>query len=141
DARVATPLTWEEVPDCQPETFTIDTVAEVLARIGDPFEGIDRAVGSLEGLLELSTEHEAAGFGDAPWPPHFAKQAGEPPRVQPSKRRAGTVPAPAPGKSAGPTGRRRTTMPLIEVARAATKREALEGLERWKKRHPDVWPL
>ena len=79
-------------------------------------------------------------MGDAPWPPHFAKQAGEPPRVQPSKRRSGSVPRPAPGKSAGPTGRRRTTMPLIEVARAATEEEAMAGLERWKARHPDVWP-
>src|SRR5437660_1351331 len=127
DARVSTPLTWEEVPDCRPEAFTIDTVAERFARIGDPSEGIDETAGSLERLLELSAEHETAGFGDAPWPPHFAKQAGEPPRVQPSKRRSanrtkerdGVVPPPAPGKTAGPTGRRRTTMPLIEIARAA----------------------
>jgi bifunctional non-homologous end joining protein LigD len=147
DARVSTPLTWGEVPDCQPETFTIDTVPEAFARLGDPSEGFDKAVGSLEGLLELSAEHEAAGFGDAPWPPHFAKQAGEPPRVRPSKRRGGgrtkeregVVPPPAPGKTVGPTGRRRTRMPLIEVARAATESEAKEGLERWKARHPDTW--
>ena len=98
-------------------------------------------MGSLEPLLELSAEHEAGGLGDAPWPPHFAKQAGEPPRVQPSKRRTASVPPPAPGKTAGPTGRRRSTMPRIEVARAATRDEALAGLERWKERHQDVWPL
>jgi bifunctional non-homologous end joining protein LigD len=148
DARVSAPLRWEEVPDCDPEAFTIDSVPDRFARTGDPSEGIDEAAGSLEPLLELAEEHQAAGFGDAPWPPHFAKQAGEPPRVQPSKRRKdaaeavpqGVVPPPAPGKSAGPTGRRRTSMPLIEVARAATEAEAREGLERWKARHPEVWP-
>ena len=148
DARVSAPLRWDEVPDCEPEDFTIVTVPERFARIGDVSEGIDLAAGSLEALLELSAEHEAAGFGDAPWPPHFEKAAGEPPRVQPSKRRRaggpsqreGVVPPPAPGKTAGPTGRRRTTMPLIEIARAATQDEAMAGLERWRERHPDVWP-
>jgi bifunctional non-homologous end joining protein LigD len=147
DARISTPLSWEEVPDCDPGAFTIETVPQRFARIGDPSAGIDGAAGSLEPVLELSAEHEAAGFGDAPWPPHFAKQAGEPARVQPSKRRRtgsvpdreGVVPPPAPGKSAGPTGRRRTTMPLIEIARAATEQEAREGLERWRVKHPDVW--
>jgi bifunctional non-homologous end joining protein LigD len=149
DARVSMPLRWEEVADCQPEAFTIDTAPARFARDGDASEGIDGTAGSLEPLLELSAQHEAAGFADAPWPPHFVKQAGEPHRAQPSKRRtdagpperAGIVPPPAPGKTSGPTGRRRTTMPLIEVARAATQAEALEGLERWKARHPDVWPL
>ncbi len=143
DARVSAPLRWEEVPDCEPETYTIDTVPERFERIGDPSEGIDEAAGSLEPLLELSAEHEAAGFGDAPWPPHYEKQAGEPPRVQPSKRRKaareGAVPPPAPGKTVGPTGRRRSTMPLIEIARAATEADAMEGLQRWRERHPDVW--
>ena len=105
---------------------------------------MDEAVGSLDALLELSKEHEALGFGDAPWPPQFAKAEGEPPRVQPSSGRAGEaeegpVPPPAPGKSAGPTGRRRSTMPLIEIARAATEAEARPA---WiaGARHPDVWP-
>jgi DNA ligase D-like protein (predicted polymerase) len=146
DARVSAPLRWEEVPDCEPGAFTMDTVPERFDRIGDPFEGIDEAAGSLESLLELSAEHERVGFGDAPWPPHFAKGSGEPPRVQPSRRRksakatgAGVVPAPAPGKTVGPTGRRRTTMPLIEIARAATQDEAMEGLRRWRERHEDAW--
>jgi hypothetical protein len=144
DARVSAPLRWEEVPECEPGAFTIETVPERLAREGDPGEGIDGAAGSLDRLLELAAEHEAAGFGDAPWPPHFAKQEGEPPRVQPSKRRkapdaTGTVPPPAPGKKVGPTGRRRSSMPLIEIARAATKEEAMDGLARWRERHPHVW--
>jgi bifunctional non-homologous end joining protein LigD len=147
DARVSTPLLWDEVPGCDAEAFTVDTVPERFAERGDPFEHMDDAADSLERLLELSAQHEEAGFGDAPWPPHFAKQAGEPPRVQPSKRRKasgkperqGVVPPPAPGKRAGPTGRRRTTMPLIEVARAATEAEAREGLERWRERHPKAW--
>ncbi|MEW6059075.1 MAG: non-homologous end-joining DNA ligase [Actinomycetota bacterium] len=147
DARVSAPLSWDEVPDCEPEAFTIQTVPERFGSIGDPSAGIDEAAGSLEGLLQLSAEHEAAGFGDAPWPPHFAKAPGEPPRVRPSKRRKaggppareGIVPPPPPGKTVGPTGRRRTTVPVVEIARAATKDEAMEGLEAWKARHPDAW--
>ncbi len=146
DARVSAPLRWDEVAECDPAAFTIDTVPERVAAQGDPSEGIDEAAGSLEPLLELADQHEAAGFADAPWPPHFEKQAGEPARVQPSKRRRGTperggiVPPPAPGKSVGPTGRRRSSMPLIEIARAATTEEAMAGLERWRARHEDVWP-
>jgi bifunctional non-homologous end joining protein LigD len=160
DARVSTPLRWDEVPGCRPEAFTISTVPDRYARLGDPWAGMDEAVGSLDALLALADEHEAAGMPDAPWPPHYEKQEGEEPRVQPSKRRTegtrppaatqpgeatqpaeGTTPPPAPGKSAGPTGRRRSTMPLIEVARAASEAEARAGLGRWKERHPDVWPL
>jgi bifunctional non-homologous end joining protein LigD len=140
DARVSMPLRWEEVPGCDAAEFTMSTVPARVRERGDLSEGIDQAVGSLEALLELAAEHEAAGRGDAPWPPHFAKQEREPPRVQPSKRRReGDVPPPAPGKSAGPTGRRRTTMPLIEIARAATQAEAMEGLERWKRKHRGVF--
>ena len=138
DARVSAPLRWEEVPDSEQEAFTIDTVPARFAAIGDPFAEMDSDAGSLEALLALAAEHEAAGLGDAPWPPHFAKQPGEPPRVQPSKRRAGTVPAPAPGKKTGPTGRRRTTAPLIEIARAETQPQAMEALERWKERHAEA---
>ncbi len=144
DARVSTPLRWDEVPGCEAEAFTIDTVPARVAELGDPSEGIDEAAGSLDRLLELAAQHEAAGFGDAPWPPQYAKQEGEPARVQPSKRRRGTpekegiVPPPAPGKKTGPTGRRRTKAPLIEIARAETEAEAMQGLERWKARHPEV---
>ncbi len=151
DARVSTPLTWDEVPDCEPGDFTIDTVPARYAALGDLTAGIDASAGSLAPLLELAERHADEGLGDAPWPPHYAKQPGEPPRVQPSKRAAaeakqrvaaeGAVAAPAPGKTYGASGRRRTSMPLIEVARAATTDEAMAGLETWKARHPDVWPL
>jgi bifunctional non-homologous end joining protein LigD len=244
DARVSTPLRWDEVADCDPAAFTIDTVPARFAEVGDPWAEMDSAVGSLDGLLGVAERDEAAGLPDAPWPPHFVRQAGEEPRVQPSKRRAGrkttasgaanakgatakgtaaageTRTKGAAGKGAtakgatakggaegpedtsgaatgtkrnsagaepvsgtaeplsgtaeplsgtaepasaeaaaaaaktearaedggmgtvprSPTGRRQSKMPLIEVARAATKAEAMEGLERWKARHGDVWP-
>jgi DNA ligase D-like protein (predicted polymerase) len=147
DARVSAPLTWEELPTAELEAFTLATMPARFAQIGDPSKGIDEAAGSLDALLELSAQHEAAGFGDAPWPPHFVKQEGEPARVQLSRRKRedrppaakGEVPAPAPGKTVGPTGRRRTTAPLIEIARAATEAEARAGLQRWRARHAEVW--
>jgi bifunctional non-homologous end joining protein LigD len=132
DARVSAPLSWDEVPDCRPEAFTISRMPSRFASLGDLAAGIDDAAGTLEPLLELAARDEAAGLPDAPWPPHFVRQAGEEPRVQPSKRRA-------PGKAGGASGRRRSSMPLIEVARAATKAEAMAGLDRWKQRHPEAW--
>jgi DNA ligase D-like protein (predicted polymerase) len=143
DARVSTPLTWEEVPGCDPAAFTVATVPARFAARGDPWAGMDDAAGSLEPLLALAERDDDVGLGDAPWPPHYEKTEDEPPRVQPSKRRAereGEVPPPAPGKRSGPTGRRRTRAPLVEIARAATQQEALDGLERWKARHPEVVP-
>ena len=139
DARVSTPLRWDEVPGCEAEAFTIDTVPARFAAVGDPAEQMDAVPGSIDSLLRLAAEQEAAGLPDAPWPPHYAKQEGEAPRVQPSKRRAGKVPPPAPGKSVGPTGRRRTSVPLIEIARAKSEAEARAGLDRWRARHPKVW--
>jgi bifunctional non-homologous end joining protein LigD len=170
DARVSMPLRWDEVADVEPEDFTIATVPGLYAKRGDAGEGIDDAVGSLDALLELSERHEAEGQGDAPWPPNYAKQAGEPPRVQPSrKRRADTdyegrgleggpppeiqaeraaavavgdrnagLPTDWTGSRPTPTGRRRTSVPVIEISRAARKDEALAGLERWKERHPEA---
>ena len=145
DARVSAPLRWDEVASCEPEAFTIDTMPDRFARTGDPWAAMEAAVCSIEPLLALAAEHEAAGMPDAAWPPHYAKQADEPPRVQPSRRRngggsprQGAVPPPAPGKTTGPTGRRRTTLPLVEIARAATQAEGMEGLERWKRRHPEA---
>ena len=170
DARVSTPLTWDELPTCEAEAFTIATVPKRFAEIGDPGAGIDAAVGSLDALLELSRRDEAEGLGDAPWPPNYRKQAGEPPRVQPSRQRRAAADYDSPeaeaereknraamekrftaelerraaAKAAGepptprptPTGRRRSTVPVIEISRAKTKAEALEGLGRWKVRHP-----
>jgi bifunctional non-homologous end joining protein LigD len=169
DARVSAPLDWAEVPDCRAEDFTIDTMPARFAALGDLWAGMDESAGSIEPLLELAANDKAAGLPDAPWPPHFGKQPDEPPRVQPSRRRAGQdqrpdavladtgladtgladtgladtgppVSPPAPGRG-GPTGRRRSSMPLIEVARAATQAEAMAGLERWKQRHPAAWAL
>ena len=131
DARVSAPLTWAEVPSCDPAEYTIGTVPARFAQIGDPWAEMDEAAGSLDGLLELAARDEAAGVPDAPWPPHYEKQSGEAPRVQPSKRRSA---------GSGGTGRRQSTKPLIEVARAASRDEAMAGLERWKARHAAVWP-
>jgi bifunctional non-homologous end joining protein LigD len=105
DARVSMPLSWQEVPSCDPAAFTIDTVPGRFAE-GDPWEGMDAAAGSLEPLLELAARDEAAGLPDAPWPPHYEKQASEERRVQPSKRRSGS------GPGSGGTGRRQPAKPL-----------------------------
>jgi DNA ligase D-like protein (predicted polymerase) len=128
DARVSAPLTWAELDGCQPEDFTLRTMPARFAAIGDRHAGIDEHPGSLESLLALSAEQGAEGLGDAPWPPHYAKQAGEPVRVAPSRQRRAT-----------PSGGRRVpAKPLLEIGRARAKAEALAGLERWKARHPAV---
>src|SRR5258708_6993425 len=144
DARVSMPLAWDEVPECRLEDFTIDTVPGRYARLGDVGEGIDSAAGSLQPLLELAARDAAARLADAPWPPHFDRRGGGRPRATPPRGRGRAAPAavpppPAPGRSSGPAGRRRPSMPLIEVARAATKDEAMQGLDRWKQRHPRAW--
>jgi bifunctional non-homologous end joining protein LigD len=131
DARVSTPLDWHEVPDCDPADFTLFTVPKRFARIGDPHAEMDSARGSLEPLLELATRDEAAGLGDAPWPPHFRKMEGEAPRVAPSKAKS--------GKTA--TKKPRTKMPLIVIANSLDKADALAGLERWKAKHANVAAL
>jgi DNA ligase D-like protein (predicted polymerase) len=128
DARVSAPVTWEELAQCRPEDFTLRTMPARFAAIGDRHAAIDEHPCSLDGLLELSARQEAEGLGDAPWPPHYAKQAGEPPRVQPSKRKVGATPG----------GRRVSTKPLVEIGRAHKKEDALAGLERWKTRHPEA---
>src|SRR3989475_3221611 len=148
DARVSTPLRWDEVPTCEAAAFTLATVPRRFAEMGDPSKGIDEAVGSLEALLELSAQHEAAGFGDAPWPPHFAKQTGEPARVPLSRRKRedrpaapkGEVPPPAPGKTVGPTRRRRTTIPRLESARAASRAQARDGPQPSRARPAQLAP-
>jgi bifunctional non-homologous end joining protein LigD len=119
DARVSAPLDWDEMDDCDPADFTLATVPARVSAAGDRHEAIDHHAGSLDALLELSARHEAEGLGDAPWPPHFRKQAGEGPRVAPSRRRT-------------------PTHPLVEIARARRKEDALAGLERWRTRHPDA---
>jgi hypothetical protein len=127
DARVSAPLTWQELDECRPEEFTLRTMPARFAAIGDRHAAIDEHPCSLDSLLELSARQEGEGLGDAPWPPHYAKQGGEPPRVQPSRKR---------GAAKG--GGRRSSKPLLEIGRARRKDEALAGLERWKQRHPEA---
>ena len=175
DARVSTPLTWEEVPDCRPEDFTLVSVPARYATLGDPGAGIDGAPGGLEALLELVARQEVEGQGDAPWPPNYRKQEGEPPRVMPSRQRRAAADYDTPeaaaqrekqraameqrftraaeergaasaergaashavaGTRPTPTGRRKSAIPVIEIARAAHREDALAGLERWKARWP-----
>ena len=116
-ATVSAPLSWDEVDACDSRDFTIATMPARFAEIGDRHEGIDANPCSLETLLDLSARHERDGMGDAPWPPQYKKQPGEPPRVQPSKRRT-------------------SKYPLVEIGRAQRRDDALAGLERWKARHP-----
>lgn len=138
DARVSTPLLWNEVKDCQPEDFTILTVPDRVRSLGDPGAGIDQAVGSLEAVLETAARHRADGLGDAPWPPHYRKQSDEPARVAPSKRRKPAPPPPEGEPAAAKPGRRKSTQPLIIISRAKKQEDALAGLEQWKQRHPEV---
>jgi bifunctional non-homologous end joining protein LigD len=128
DARVSTPLHWHEVPDCEPADFTVLTIPQRFAAIGDPHADMDSAPGSLEKLLEFAARDDAAGLGDAPWPPHFRKVEGEAPRVAPSR-----------AKSAAKTPR--TKMPLIVVANSPDKSAALAGLEKWKAKYAHVASL
>jgi len=131
DARVSTPLRWEEVPDCDPADFTVLTVPKRFAEFGDPHADMDAAPGSLEKLLDLAAEDERAGLGDAPWPPHFRKMEGEAPRVQPS--RAGAA-----AKKKSAAKKPRSKAPLVVVANSPDREAARAGLERWKTKHPEV---
>jgi DNA ligase D-like protein (predicted polymerase) len=126
DARVSAPLYWHEVPDCEPADFTVFTIPQRFAAMGDPHAAMNGEPGGLEALLEMAARDEAAGLGDAPWPPHFRKMEGEAPRVAPSRAKK----APA-----------RARMPLITVANSPDKEAALAGLERWKSRYPEAAAL
>jgi bifunctional non-homologous end joining protein LigD len=87
DARVSAPLAWDEVATCDPAAFTLRTMPERLATVGDPHAAMDESPGTLDAVLALADHHAAAGEGEAPWPPHYRRQAGEAPRVAPSRRR------------------------------------------------------
>jgi bifunctional non-homologous end joining protein LigD len=89
-ARVSTPLRWDEVPDAEPADFRLDTLPRRLQEVGDPSADIDAHPCRLDALLELArVDIEERGLNDAPWPPHYVKQAGEPSRVAPSRARKG----------------------------------------------------
>ena len=137
DARVSTPLHWNAVPDCDPAEFAIFTVPKRFVEIGDPHATMDSAPGSLEKLLELAARDEAAGLGDAPWPPHFRKMEGEAPRVAPSRARSAKS-----GTAAKPPAKKpRIKMPLIVIANSPDKAAALAGLERWKSNYAEAAAL
>jgi len=125
DARVSAPLHWNEVPDCDPADFTVFTVPERFTKIGDPHSDMNSEPGSLAKLLELAHKDEAAGLGDAPWPPHFRKMDSEGPRVAPSRAKSASK-------------KPRTKMPLVVVANSPDKAAALAGLERWKAKHSEI---
>jgi bifunctional non-homologous end joining protein LigD len=128
DARVSMPLHWDEVPECEPAAFTVLTAPKRFAEFGDAHAGMDVNAGSLEALLDLAAEDEAAGLGDAPWPPHFRKMEREGRRVAPSRARR------FPKKV-------RVKAPLLVIANSPDKESALAGLERWKGRYPEVAEL
>ena len=124
DARVSSPVTWEELAVCDPADFTLRTVPARFARLGDVGAGIDDAAGSLDALLALAARQRAEGMGDAPWPPHYAKGDDEPARVQPSRRKGSSLP--------------REKAPLVVVSKARRKEDALAGLDRWRVRPPEA---
>src|SRR5687767_11703869 len=157
DARVSAPLSWDEVSASEPADFTVLTMPARFNSIGDPNGGVDDAAGSLDQLLELAARDEAAGLGDAPWPPHCRKMEGEPARVAPSRakgvkavkgaktektektakkpvRKSAGTKSPAAKSARKP----RSKMPLVVVANSPDKAKALAGLDRWKKKHPDA---
>jgi bifunctional non-homologous end joining protein LigD len=134
NAQVSAPVTWEELPSVELADFTVATMPERFAKLGDVMAGIDDEAFSLEPLIELTRQQEEAGEGDAPWPPQFPKANGEPKRVQPSRARNDDGAKPS-------TGRRQSVHPLITIAKAEHKDEALAGLERWKARHPEAAAL
>ena len=133
DARVSTPLEWSEVPACDPADFTVFTMPSAFRRTRrSACATSTRPPGSLEKLLELAAKDEAAGLGDAPWPPHFRKMEGEPRRVAPSRAKSTGEDAQASRKGAS------HKMPLLVVANSPNREAALAGLERWKGKHPEA---
>ncbi len=131
DARVSMPLSWDEFFACNPLDYTLRTVPAMVAANGDAHAGIDAAVGRLDQLLALADRDEAEGTADAPWPPHFPKGEGEGARVAPSRARGAKA-------AAKP---KRPKLPVITIAQAKHKPDALAGLERWKAKYAAIVPL
>jgi hypothetical protein len=130
DARVSAPLTWDEVPDCDPADFTLFTMPQRFLERGDPHAAMDEHAGSLAGLLELSARDAAAGIRDAPWPGEFRRSAG-------NGRQARTE-EPAAPPLARRTPRARREAALLVIAKSPDRDAALAGLERWLHRHTAV---
>ena len=138
DARVSAPLHWSEVADSDPAHFTVLTMPQRFAEIGDPHAEMDSSAGSLDSLLELAARDEAEGLGDAPWPPHFRKVDGEAPRVAPSRARSAVKNA---AKKSSTPKTPRSKMPLLVIAKSANQEAAEAGLDRWKKKYPEAAAL
>jgi DNA ligase D-like protein (predicted polymerase) len=134
DARVSTPLAWAEVADCDPADFTLATVPGRVKERGDLGAGIDAAIGDLGSLLALAAEQAEAGLDDPPEAPARDEDI-------PARRPAKKAPAKKAAAAKSPTGRRKSTMPLIEIARSKTVDEANAALDHWKQRWPAVVPL
>ena len=122
DARVSAPLDWTEVADCNPADFTLRTMPDRFSTRGDLHAAMDSDMGSLASLLELSARQEREGLGDAPWPPHYRKQSGEPTRVQPSRKRSATSSSAAAAAAAPAPGESRSTPPSAEGATPVPRR-------------------
>jgi len=84
-ATVSTPITWDELPDVDPASFTIRSIPERLASVGDPWADFGAKPGRIDTLLEWWQRDVDNGLGELPFPPDFPKMPGEPPRVQPSR--------------------------------------------------------
>jgi bifunctional non-homologous end joining protein LigD len=135
DARVSTPLTWEEIDQCNPADFTIKTMPAWFENNGDRHARIDEHPCSLDKLLALSERQEKEGQGDAPWPPQYKKMPGEPTRVQPSRKKKSPSPR---SRAPKPTGRRVSVHPLIVIAHSDRKENAVAALEQWQADNPAV---
>jgi bifunctional non-homologous end joining protein LigD len=132
DARVSMPLSWGDLDKSDPAEFTLKTVPAIYAKQGDAHEHIDDHYASIDKLLELADRQDEEGkqagkATDAPYPPHHPKSAMEGTRVAPSRAKGGAAP-------------KRPKLPVIVISRAKLKSDALEGLERWKAKHPEVVP-
>ena len=129
DARVSTPLHWHEVPDCEPADFTIFTVPERFAKIGDPHADMDENLVRLKAYLNSRTKTKPPVSATPLGRRTFARWNPKGPRVAPSRAKSSVKKPP------------RVKMPLILIANSPDKGAALAGLERWKTKHSEITAL